>query len=51
MNLKKENKAAILVSNEAFTGLKWFGIEATRRGTMESGIMMWFAGFMILYTG
>ena len=28
MNLKKKNDAAILVSNEALTALKWFGIEA-----------------------
>lgn len=29
VNLKKENEAAILVSNEALTALKWFGIDAT----------------------
>ena len=29
INLKKHNQAAILVSNEALTALKWFGIEAT----------------------
>lgn len=29
INLKKQNQAAILVSNEALTALKWFGIEAT----------------------
>lgn len=29
VNLKKRNEAAILVSNEALTALKWFGIEAT----------------------
>ena len=28
VNLKKKNDAAILVSNEALTALKWFGIEA-----------------------
>ncbi len=29
VNLKKKNDVAILVSNEALTALKWFGIEAT----------------------
>ena len=29
VNLKKQNQAAILVSNEALTALNWFGIEAT----------------------
>lgn len=29
VNLKKKNEVAILVSNEALTALKWFGIEAT----------------------
>ncbi len=37
VNLKKENKAAILVSNEALTGLKWFGIEATAAGNHGIG--------------
>ena len=34
--LKKDNKVAIMVSNEALTALKWFGIEATAAG--NSGI-------------
>lgn len=29
VNLKKENDVAVLVSNEALTALKWFGIDAT----------------------
>ena len=33
VNLKKKNEAAILVSNEALTALKWFGIEATAAGS------------------
>lgn len=36
VNLKKKNDVAILVSNEALTALKWFGIEATASG--NSGI-------------
>lgn len=36
VNLKKKNEAAILISNEALTALKWFGIEATAAG--NSGI-------------
>ena len=36
VNLKKKNEVAILVSNEALTALKWFGIEATADG--NSGI-------------
>ncbi|MDO5338005.1 MAG: beta-galactosidase [Eubacteriales bacterium] len=36
VNLKKKNDVAILVSNEALTALKWFGIEATAAG--NSGI-------------
>ena len=32
VNLKKKNEVAILVSNEALTALKWFGIEATATG-------------------
>ena len=32
VNLKKKNEVAILVSNEALTALKWFGIEATAAG-------------------
>ena len=34
--MKKDNKVAIMVSNEALTALKWFGIEATAAG--NSGI-------------
>lgn len=29
VNLKKQNEVAVLVSNEALTALKWFGIDAT----------------------
>ena len=36
VNLKKKNDVAILVSNEALTALKWFGIEATATG--DNGI-------------
>ena len=36
VNLKKKNDVAILVSNEALTDLKWFGIEATAAG--DNGI-------------
>lgn len=32
VNLKKKNDVAILVSNEALTALKWFGIQATADG-------------------
>ncbi len=32
VNLKKKNEVAILVSNEALTALKWFGVEATAAG-------------------
>lgn len=32
VNLKKKNEVAILVSNEALTALKWFGIQATAAG-------------------
>ena len=32
VNLKKKNEVAILVSNEALTALKWFGIETTAAG-------------------
>lgn len=32
VHLKKENKVAILISNEALTALKWFGIQATAAG-------------------
>ena len=32
VNLKKKNEVAILVSNEALTALKWFGIGATAAG-------------------
>ena len=47
VNLKKKNDVAILVSNEALTALKWFGIEATAAGIMALDIMMLFAGFMM----
>ena len=36
VNLKKKNDVAILVSNEALTALKWFGIESTAAG--DNGI-------------
>ena len=36
-NLKKKNDVAILVSNEALTALKWFGIEATAAGNNGIG--------------
>lgn len=36
VNLKKKNDVAILISNEALTALKWFGIEATAAG--DNGI-------------
>ena len=36
VNLKKKNDVAILVSNEALTALKWFGIEANAAG--DNGI-------------
>ena len=36
VNLKKKNDVAILVSNEALSALKWFGIEATAAG--DNGI-------------
>lgn len=32
VNLQKKNDVAILVSNEALTALKWFGIQATAAG-------------------
>ena len=32
VNLRKKNQVAILVSNEALTGLNWFGIEASAAG-------------------
>lgn len=32
INLNKKNEVAILVSNEALTGLNWFGIEASANG-------------------
>ena len=37
VNLKKKNEVAILVSNEALTALKWFGIQATASGNGEIG--------------
>ncbi len=44
VNLKKKNDVAILVSNEALTALKWFGIQATAGGSGNVGyndIMRW----------
>lgn len=44
VNLKKKNDVAILVSSEALTALKWFGIEATAadNGKMTyNGILRW----------
>ena len=37
VNLKKQNKVAVLVSNEALTALKWFGIQATAAGNNGIG--------------
>ncbi|HIY02817.1 MAG TPA: beta-galactosidase [Candidatus Blautia faecipullorum] len=37
VNLKKKNDVAVLVSNEALTALKWFGIEATAAGSGNLG--------------
>jgi len=37
VNLKKKNDVAVLVSNEALTALKWFGIEATAAGNKGIG--------------
>ena len=37
INLKKKNDAAILVSNEALTALKWFGIQAAAAGNNGIG--------------
>ena len=37
VKLKKKNDVAILVSNEALTALKWFGIEATAAGNNGIG--------------
>lgn len=37
VNLKKKNDVAVLVSNEALTALKWFGIEATAAGSGDLG--------------
>lgn len=36
VNLKKQNQAAILVSNEALSALNWFGIEATAADNGET---------------
>ena len=44
VNLKKKNDVAILVSNEALTALKWFGIEATAAGDNGigyNGVVRW----------
>lgn len=44
INLKKKNDVAVLVSNEALTALKWFGIEATAggHGNVEyNDVMRW----------
>lgn len=37
INIKKKNDVAILVSNEALTALKWFGIQATAAGNEGIG--------------
>lgn len=37
VNLKKKNDVAVLVSNEALTALKWFGIQATASDNGEIG--------------
>ena len=37
INIKKKNEVAILVSNEALTALKWFGIQATAAGNEGLG--------------
>ena len=37
VNLKKQNEVAVLVSNEALTALKWFGIQATAAGNNGIG--------------
>lgn len=37
VNLKKKNDVAVLVSNEALTALKWFGIEASASGNQGIG--------------
>lgn len=44
VNLKKKNETAILVSNEALTALKWFGIEAVSGDngkTMYNDVVRW----------
>ncbi len=38
LGLKKENEAAVLVSNEALTALNWFGIEADAGGSKPGGV-------------
>ena len=48
--LKKENKVAIMVSNEALTALNWFGIEATaagNEGIRYNDVVRW--GYDALY--
>lgn len=37
VNLKKQNEVAVLVSNEALTALKWFGIDATAADNGQVG--------------
>lgn len=37
INIKKKNEVAILISNEALTALKWFGIQATAAGNEGIG--------------
>ncbi len=44
VNLKKKNEIAVLVSNEALTALKWFGIEAKASDngkTMYNDVVRW----------
>lgn len=36
-NLKKENKVAVVVSNDALSGLEWFRIDTTAAGTGTNG--------------
>ncbi len=44
VNLKKQNDAAILLSNEALTAIKWFGIQATASdngGVFYNDVVRW----------